>query len=150
MSSKRDEFAARMNGREYLDEITRAEDQEASKAGLLIVFGASDDLTEFRGLLRDEAGAYRGVEHKIISDDRGWSIASGDDECPRCKARMQKMRGVIIKAEWCPEGFSGSWRMSSPVPHATFDIMEDGELFCRGIVIDEADMFAALAAPVPA
>ena len=47
MSEARDAFAARLNGRRYLNEISLAEEEEAKGAHLLVVFGASSDLTEF-------------------------------------------------------------------------------------------------------
>ena len=43
------EFANRLNGREYGQELTPAEAQRAKEAGIVVVFGASDDLMEFRG-----------------------------------------------------------------------------------------------------
>ena len=147
MSEARDEFAARLNGREYGAELTKAEEQEAKAARLLIVFGASDDLTEFRGIIHDEAGAYQGTEHKLILDGGALEIASDDGECERCARRLRKMPGVFINAEWSPKDAELSWRISTHIPHATFQIAEEGEPFCQGIVIDEADMLAAIMAP---
>lgn len=149
MSEARDEFAARLNGRKYGDEMSRAEDQEARRARLLVVFGASDDLTELRGIIHDEAGAYLGAEHKVIQDDGQWAVANDDSDCEKCNKRIQKMPGVFIKAEWAPEDAELSWRIKANVPHATFMIAEEGEPFCQGVVIDEADMLAAIAG-VPA
>ena len=37
----KEELAAKLNGREYGQEITDAESTEAGKAGLLVIFGAS-------------------------------------------------------------------------------------------------------------
>ena len=56
----KEELAARLTGREYRDEITAAEEAEARAAGLVVVFGASDDLMEFEGAIRDEIGCYDG------------------------------------------------------------------------------------------
>jgi len=146
MSEARDEFAARLTGREYGDELTRAEEQEAKAKRLLVVFGASDDLTEFRGIVNDEAGAYGGEDHKIIHDGGAFEIA-GYVECSKCAERQDKMPGAIIKAEWSPDDAELSWRISTDIPHATFQIAEEGQPFCQGIVIDEADMLAAITVP---
>ena len=54
------EFAARLNGREYRSEITKDECAEAKSAGLVVVFGASDDLIEFGGALHGEGGCFDG------------------------------------------------------------------------------------------
>jgi hypothetical protein len=39
-----------------------------------------------------------------------------------------------IEAIWGKDGYS--WTYKTDIPHATFDIFEDGEKFCRGIVFD--------------
>ena len=56
----RDEFAAKINGREYREELNRDEVTEAKASRLLVVYGASDDLTEFSGIVDDEVGAWNG------------------------------------------------------------------------------------------
>jgi hypothetical protein len=131
----REELAAILNGREYRDEITRAEHKAAREAGLLVVFGASDDLVEIRGAMEEEEGAYHGATISISEaltvikprEDAGELIAEG---------WTPPKRFLTVKAEWCPSGFAGSWRISADKPFSKFDIMEDGELYCEGIVID--------------
>jgi hypothetical protein len=59
--SKAKEWADRLNGRQYRGELTRSEGDQANTDRVLIVYGASDDLTEFDGILWDEAGAYNGA-----------------------------------------------------------------------------------------
>jgi hypothetical protein len=43
-----------------------------------------------------------------------------------------------IKAIWAPkddnEKVFASWLIETEIPHENFNIMEDGELFCRGVV----------------
>ena len=51
-------LAAILDGREIGSEITKAEADQAKAAGLVVVFGASDDLMEFRGAIYDEIGCY--------------------------------------------------------------------------------------------
>ena len=138
MTEARDEFARRLNGREYRDEMTFAEEAHAKAERLLIVFGASDDLTEFRGIIHDEAGAYNSTRHLIIGNPGKWKIWENTG------ARQRKPRGAVtINAEWCPKEPNASWLISPSVQFAPFDIMEDGELYCRGAVIDEADLLPA-------
>jgi hypothetical protein len=132
--SKIEQMAARLNGRQYLEEMTPAEAREAKQQGLLVVFGASDDLAEFRGAFFSEEGAWEGRKFSLGANgivteqpdhddliDLGWTP-------PRIVA--------TVSVEWCPEGFEGSWRITPDCPFAPFDIMEDGQLFCRGAVID--------------
>jgi hypothetical protein len=47
-----------------------------------------------------------------------------------------------IKAVWDPEDIDASWKIETEIPHETFDIMEDGELFCRGVVFHVDDVKA--------
>lgn len=135
MTEARNAFASRLNGRNYGCEMTDAESVEAKAARLLVVFGASDDLTEFRGIIHDEVGAYDGEDHFILQLKGQWAVFDGDPE---------EAKGVLIGALWCPDDLrETSWLIKPSVPHATFDILEDGELYCRGAVIDESDLFPA-------
>jgi len=139
------EFAALLNGREYGDEITKDEEQQAKAAGLVVVFGASDDLVELLGAINDEVGAYDGTTLRICPEgllpewpadsDEGWSEDEAEDYFRR------KALGVhAIEAVWSPSEPACSWAFKTAVPHAAFDVMEDGELYCRGIVFSLADL----------
>ena len=54
------EFAARLNGRTYRNEVSTAEAKEAKAAGLVVVYGYSDDNVELAGAIDDEIGANDG------------------------------------------------------------------------------------------
>lgn len=134
----RDALAALLNGREYDSEITKAEEVAAKVAGLLVIFGGSDDLMEFRGVDHDEIGA----PTVALIDARGLlpyreDIEHDDDALKDYFARAPMVRAV--DALWCG---AGGWTYRTDVPHATFEIVEDGEPYCRGIVIDVADLAA--------
>lgn len=134
----KEELAALLNGREYLSEITEREEVAAKAAGLLVIFGASDDLTELRGALNDEAGAYNGATHRI--DHLGfipdWESVDHDDEDDCAAYFKRKGQGIEVRAKWSEGAYS--WVIEVDVPHATFDIVEDGEKYCRGVVVDLA------------
>jgi hypothetical protein len=80
-TTDKESFAARLNGRAYQSEITRAEEAEARAAGLVVVFGASDDLIELRGAIEGEVDAYDGGEVAIT---RAGILSSRCDEGPDC------------------------------------------------------------------
>lgn len=61
----KEQLAYLLNGREYTNEITKEEEREAKNSGLLVIFGASDDLIELRGAIYDEVGAINGGEVRI-------------------------------------------------------------------------------------
>lgn len=106
-------FAEMLNGREYGKEITPLEEQKAKELGFIVVFGYSDDCAEFRGAISDEVGCYDGG----IVFERGEKY---------------------IDAVWCDGEYS--WTYDTNIPHATFDIYEDGEKFCKGLVFDESEV----------
>jgi len=135
----KEQLAAKLNGREYGSEMSEDEEKLAKSAGLLVVFGYSDDNTEFRGVIHDEAGCYNGGEFKVdrkgLLPDR--DSIDDDDELKDFFKREPK--AAVIEALWAKEkGYL--WTHKTSLPHATFDIMEDGEKFCRGIVIDAKDL----------
>ncbi len=138
----KEQLAAKLNGREYPFEMTKQESADAKANGLIVAFGASDDLLELEGALSDEVGAYNGAE-AYIRRDGVLLIAPDDDEMEVLEkfdfkaAIAQRQSGAIkVTAKWCPPELKASWLIEANVPHANFDIMEDGELFCRAIVID--------------
>lgn len=135
-------LAAALDGREYPFDLTREEAAAAKAQGLVVVFGASDDLMEFRGAIHDELGAYEGATAYLT--DAG--LVANDcesDECPHFKRAQQSAR--TIRALWGDEGVS--WRYETDIPHATFRVVEEGETYCIGIVFRLAD--AAIAALNP-
>lgn len=104
------DFSEGLNGREYGNEITPFEEQRAKELGFVVVFGYSDDNTEFRGAYEEEIGCYDG-------------------------GRVYEDTDKYIDAVWCDGEYS--WTYKTNIPHATFDIYEDGEKYCKGIVFQK-------------
>lgn len=140
----RDQFAASLSGREYPFDLTEDEQALAKATGLLVIFGASDDLMQLRGVARDEACRYDGGV--VLIDAKG-SLPERDDIEDDADVKDFFAREPLAKrvhALWCQEtGYS--WTYATEVPHATFEIEEDGAPYCRGIVIDVADLSPAAA-----
>jgi hypothetical protein len=120
--------ATLLNRREYGSEVTNAEDRMFRDAGLVVVFGASDDLIEFRGAINDELGAYGGADVRLT--ERGLLVEC-DCNCQHYK--RAKEQSVKLRAIW-DDGSGWSWKYQAPFEHVQFDILEDGEPYCRGIV----------------
>ncbi len=135
-----EEAALRLHGNEYREEGSKELFEEMKAAGLAVVFGGSDDLAELRGAIYDEVGAYSGG--KIFLTEKGLlENPCENDECPYHKQVKAKAR--TIKVLWAPESHPGlSWAYETDIPHAIFDILEDGEVYCRGIVFRLADAAA--------
>lgn len=136
----KEELAARLNGREYRKEITSQERLEAKESGLVVVYGASDDLMEFEGAIYDEMGCYDGGTALIDADgllDREQIEDDDDEAIANYVARKKTARS--IEALWSKEdGYS--WTYQTEIPHATFEVVEDGEPYCRGIVLALVDL----------
>ena len=130
------ELAEMLSGRKYGMEITRGEAQRAADAGLVVVYGASDDLMEFDGAIRYEADAYN--TGRVYFKNREPVEILPSDFCSYSEYEVQEksMAGEpYIKAVWHNEG-APCWTFETDIPHETFTIMEDGEPWCIGIVFN--------------
>ena len=130
------EFAKKLNGREYEYPLfTKAEIEEAKANDIVIVYGASDDLIELAGAIYDETDVWDGgtvhIQYPYMKDGQkiGGGFVSGNNG---------QQNVMSITAKWCEDedenGNIITWSYETSVPHETFDILEDGELYCRGIV----------------
>lgn len=125
------ELAVKLNGREYGEEITKEECAKAKAAGLVVVFGYSDDNVELRGAIRDEVGAYDGTTIHVTN--AGLLKRECDDErCPHFAREKEKATPIV--ARWCAPGEDFDWTFETAIPHTTFEIMDGDEKFCRGII----------------
>lgn len=122
------ELADKLNGRAYGDTF-RDVLEEARESGLVIVTGASDDLMEFQGAIEDEGGCFNGG--KVYFDRTGV-----DQE--------GKERANVIEAVWCDgmnsDGIPAQWIYKTDIPCERFNIWEDGELYCVGLVFSVEDL----------
>lgn len=146
----KEQMAARLNGAEYLNEMTLGDERTAKANNLLVLFGESDDLLEMRGAIHDEVGAYNGGEYALTLD--GELYADGEEENTYHKAIGNEVLPLsdeydnddnprLIRAEWSPDDQPTlSWRISSNLPCAGFTILEDGKPYCEGIVIDLSEV----------
>lgn len=142
-------LAAQLTGAEYPLRIPGSVRVAAKCAGLVVVYGASDDLMEFEGAIVDEIGASDGTVANIDAaglipsfeaiDKDGWNA---ENELRQYFKR--EGGGKPIKALWDVGGYS--WQYETQIPHETFEIVEDGESYCRGIVFALADVTACPAA----
>lgn len=129
------ELAEKLNGREYPFSLNEFERKKAKESGLVIVYGASDDLMEFDGAIDDEISSYNGTIAYITK--KGKIVEDEDD-------RELLIENEIvfneIEAVWAPDELNCSWLMKTDLPHETFYIFEDRELYCRGIVFSINDL----------
>ena len=128
------EYAKMLNGRQYdYPQFTEDEIQIAKENGFVIVYGASDDLMEFEGAIRDEAGCFDGGF--VWFNERGLTEGELGQETDRC-----------IEAVWCDmerkdaSGNTITWTYKTDIPHEAFMIYDDGEPYCEAIVFSIDDI----------
>lgn len=138
----KEEMAAALNGCEYPFDVSKSYQKLAKDNELLIMFGASDDCCELRGMITDELGANLGTTFLLKDGMILPQIDEHEDEDVLKKhgvleiVKAMRASAVSIEQVWCESKDSPAWTYKTDAPHAKFDIMEDGEVFCRGIVID--------------
>ena len=90
----------------------------------MVVHGASDDLIEFRGAIRDEGDCYDGGT--VLFDAKGvlpsWDSASECEESAQ-EYFERKAKARTIEALFAKEG-DYTWTYKTDIPHETFEIVE--------------------------
>lgn len=137
------ELADQLDCSEYGFNLSALQQQFAKERGLVVVYGASDDLMEFRGAFRDEGYVIDGGT--VLVDAEGLLPANSDDlDTDEEIARYHYRKGLAksIEALWCDEVNGGGfdWSYRTDIPHATFEVMDGDEPYCRGIVFALADL----------
>lgn len=125
------ELAERLDGREYQNEITPQDEQDAKESGLVIMFGYSDDNVEIRGALYDEISAYSGT---TVHFEGGEMLYLCEDSCKYYEMAVAKAKAVDVAL-----GVHG-WEFETDIPHEAFEVMEDGEHYGEGIVFNLNDI----------
>lgn len=130
------EFAKSISGKEYgYPQFTKEEIEIAKENGFVIVYGASDDLMEFEGAIRDEGGCFDGGrvyfnKTEVCQDE---SDRSAFDNYSNS-----------INAIWDGDTDENrkliTWTYETDISHETFMIYEGGEPYCRGIVFSIDDV----------
>lgn len=131
------DFAKRLDGRIYKEEMTTEENDLAANLGYVVVFGHSDDLTLFRGAINGEQNTQDGGQVYITADGLF-------EECPcNCRyAQAAKEAAAVIDVKWVKGPYV--WSYETEIPHATFEIVDNQPAenlkFCQGLVFDSADL----------
>lgn len=138
-------FARMLTGRQYGKEITKEECQLLKENDLIVAFGYSDEGLRLRGLIDGAYSAWQGTNEHFGINQNKRLVHLSDIETVTLLEEFG-VKTFSIQAIWQPTTLDASWLITTDdVPFATFDIFEDDELFCRGIVIEKADILAAIA-----
>ncbi len=136
-------LASILNGRAYGHEISPDECKKALENRLVVVFGQSDDLLEFRGAIDEEVSAWEGATVAIDQEGiQDLDECRNECECKNCSRirAIFKKSASNIRAIWCESSPGIPWTIESEVPSFPFVILEKGEPFCRGAVLSLDDL----------
>lgn len=133
------QLAELLDAREYDNEITPEEEKLARDNNLVVVFGASDDLCEILGAIDDEVGCYNGGNF-FINKNGVSDITEEDEEVLNKYGVLDQIKDQNrgITAIWDQDGYS--WTYKTDIPHETFEIVDNGNKYCRGIVFSLEDI----------
>jgi tRNA G10 N-methylase Trm11 len=136
------ELAEKCNGVDINNFPTEEIEQLAKDNGLVIIYGASDDLMELCGSIDDEFGCYDGGTALI--DKQGlvpdWDEISEDEEEAK-KYFERKKTCKEITSIWCSGDYD--WMYKTEMPHETFVLTDDNnetKTYCQGIIFSINDL----------
>ena len=156
------DLAKLLDGNEYGNELDNDVidniEKFCAERNWLIVHPYSDDNVELRGAYYDEFGAWDGTTLRFvkagdfymdIDDEECYHKASKNIFVPVNDAEVKEIgksagnwadyNGLIIEALWEPEGlpdYAWAYHALGNVDYAEFDILSDGELWARCMIID--------------
>ena len=134
------ELAGMLDGVTYRHEVSEYVHKMANENGLVIIVGASDDLMELYGAIDDEVSVYGGGTIYLNAD--------GLVQCPDCEAETYNCPYFVreianaqkITAVWNATNSAAAWTYVTDIPHGTFRVFDDGDLYCIGIVFSVDDL----------
>lgn len=147
----KEDFAQQITMRAYTEEMTDAEKIQARDAGLVVIFGRSDDITVLAGAI-DEA-FYDGKPIMLNPQGALSGLNDGDtyefNNLSDMEACVDQLRySKPVKAIWHNSPSEYCWTFETDIPHATFEVIDGEESYCLGIVIDMKDL-AVEEMPIP-
>ena len=162
------EWAAMLDGRDFRDDTVEiggskyppSNDEEirAAQDGVVIVYGYSDDLIEFRGAIHDEESGARPVGVKRYTDAPYYRVVRQDCTCcdGECQGNPCEECGCVN--DWATESVGAKlitavqgkdmieWQFETSMRHSKFRLIDSrdtgsGWTFCVGIVfsVEELD-----------
>jgi hypothetical protein len=129
------EAAAALDGNQYGNEGSVELFKAMKNAGLLAIYGASDDIAILNGAQHDEAygKTLYFTPAGILKNDRD------DNDCPYFT--KEKSRAATVNVKFCEGEYTV--HVSTDIPHAKFTIKEDDDNYCAGIVFALKDAIVA-------
>lgn len=150
------EWAEKLNGRQYMNRVAEEEERQAKEDGVVIVYceegEGCDDVFMFNGAIHDDGriADEEGLEimssEEMLAADRDYDYMADilednmDDEIKEYdldEDEIQNLKCPVIRLESALDNIP--LVIETNIPHETFDMMDGGNLYCRGIVFRLAD-----------
>jgi hypothetical protein len=120
------EAAAALDGNEYGEEGSPELFKGMKAAGLLAIYGSSDDIAVMNGAEHDEA-----YDRTLYFTPDGLLKSECEDhDCPYFK-KLKKL-AATVNVKFCEGDYTV--HVSTDIPHAKFTIKEGNDNYCAGIV----------------
>jgi len=138
-------LAANLDGMEYPFDLPKDLREKVKAAGLVVVYGTSDDIMEFDGAFRGEFGCYGGGTALIDCDGllSEWADANDTPE-DAAEWIRRKAAAWAIKAVFSDGDYTFTYR--TDIPHSEFEVVEGDDKYCLGIIFSLADLVTKQAA----
>ena len=142
------EWAEKLNGREYGNELSYEEGKQLEEDGIVAVFGYSDDNMELEGAFRDELSAYVDTIYYwtgngFVSNNRiNEFLDYIDDEYREFYPLLKPLFENNTERSYIRSipGDDCQFIYETNIPCEWFNVMEDGELYCKGFVFNKSDL----------
>lgn len=143
------EWAEKLNGCEYGNEISDENKKALSEDGVVVVYGYSDDLMELDGAIYDEYEAYDEETYywfgkSFVSNDKINEFLNYiDDDFYAFKPLIEPLFKKNFERSYITSkpGKDCQFEYQTNIPNVEwFDVMEDGELYCKGFVFYKNDL----------
>ena len=111
----KEQLAKTLNGNQYKSEITEEQEFIAKENGLVVIFGYSDDNTEFGGAINQEKSSYRGATFVLFKPKDTFEVcnAKAIDEIDEIGweeiSEEARERNQIIDAVWWDKKANCPW-----------------------------------------
>lgn len=142
------EWAEKLNDCEYGNEVSDEDRRNLSEDGVVVVYGYSDDNMEMDGAIYDEYPSYADTIYYwtgngFVSNDRiNEFLDYIDDEYrefypllkPLFKNNTERSYIRSIPGKDC------QFEYETNIPCEWFNVMEDGNLYCKGFVFNKNDL----------
>lgn len=139
------EWAKEFNNIESTDVIDDCR-KELEDSGVVCVYGASDDLCVMVGAIHDEFDCYNGTTLYWNGKDffnktqKEEFLGYVDDQYPEFFEMCQKLFKDNVSYIKIEDGKDCQFEYETNIPCERFNIMEDGELYCSGLLFYLKDL----------